>query len=246
MGQDHVRIFDTTLRDGEQAPGFSLRPSEKLPLARQLDALGVDIIEAGFPIASPADAEAVRTHCDRDPAAGDRLPGALPQGRPRARRLGDRAGRAGPHPHLHRHLGSAPAGQAADDARAVSRGGGRFGALRAAAHLRRGVLGRGRHAQRLRLPVPRDRGGHRRRRHHGQPARHRRLHHAGRDPRLLHAHPRRACPTPATWSSAPTATTTSGWPRPTRSRRCWAARVRSSARSTASASGPATPRSKRS
>jgi 2-isopropylmalate synthase len=61
MGQDQVRIFDTTLRDGEQAPGFSLRPSEKLALARQLDALGVDIIEAGFPIASPADAEAVRT-----------------------------------------------------------------------------------------------------------------------------------------------------------------------------------------
>jgi 2-isopropylmalate synthase len=61
MGIQHVRIFDTTLRDGEQAPGFSLRPAEKLKLARQLDALGVDIIEAGFPIASPADAEAVRT-----------------------------------------------------------------------------------------------------------------------------------------------------------------------------------------
>jgi 2-isopropylmalate synthase len=58
--QNRVRIFDTTLRDGEQAPGFSLRPSEKLQLARQLDLLGVDIIEAGFPIASPADAEAVR------------------------------------------------------------------------------------------------------------------------------------------------------------------------------------------
>ena len=53
MADDHVRIFDTTLRDGEQAPGFSLRPAEKLQLARQLDALGVDIIEAGFPIASP-------------------------------------------------------------------------------------------------------------------------------------------------------------------------------------------------
>jgi 2-isopropylmalate synthase len=57
---EHVRIFDTTLRDGEQAPGFSLRPAEKVQLARQIDALGVDIIEAGFPIASPADAEAVR------------------------------------------------------------------------------------------------------------------------------------------------------------------------------------------
>jgi 2-isopropylmalate synthase len=60
MAQPRVLIFDTTLRDGEQAPGFSLRPAEKLQLARQLDALGVDIIEAGFPIASPADAEAVR------------------------------------------------------------------------------------------------------------------------------------------------------------------------------------------
>ena len=56
---EQVRIFDTTLRDGEQSPGFSLRVSEKLLLARQLDLLGVDIIEAGFPIASPADAESV-------------------------------------------------------------------------------------------------------------------------------------------------------------------------------------------
>jgi len=60
MEQQRVLIFDTTLRDGEQAPGFSLRTAEKLQLAVQLDALGVDIIEAGFPIASPADAEAVR------------------------------------------------------------------------------------------------------------------------------------------------------------------------------------------
>ena len=58
--ENQVRIFDTTLRDGEQAPGFSLRTEEKLQLARQLDALGADIIEAGFPIASPAEAEAVR------------------------------------------------------------------------------------------------------------------------------------------------------------------------------------------
>src|ERR671915_1480233 len=60
MGQEQVRIFDTTLRDGEQAPGFSLRPAEKLLLARQLELRGVDIIGAVFPIASPADAEAVR------------------------------------------------------------------------------------------------------------------------------------------------------------------------------------------
>src|SRR5436305_2268148 len=59
MTSERVQIFDTTLRDGEQAPGFSLRVEEKLQLARQLDALGADVIEAGFPIASPADAEAV-------------------------------------------------------------------------------------------------------------------------------------------------------------------------------------------
>ena len=55
-----IRIFDTTLRDGEQAPGFSMRPEEKLRLARHLEALGVDIVEAGFPIASQGDFEGVR------------------------------------------------------------------------------------------------------------------------------------------------------------------------------------------
>lgn len=60
MTADRLTIFDTTLRDGEQAPGFSLRIDEKLQMARQLDALGVDVIEAGFPIASEDDAESVR------------------------------------------------------------------------------------------------------------------------------------------------------------------------------------------
>ena len=55
-----IRIFDTSLRDGEQAPGFSMTPPEKVRMARQLDALGVDIIEAGFPIASEGDFAAVR------------------------------------------------------------------------------------------------------------------------------------------------------------------------------------------
>src|SRR3954452_5906789 len=61
MSHDSSRIvvFDTTLRDGEQAPGFSMDVPAKVTMAHALDALGVDIIEAGFPIASPADAEAV-------------------------------------------------------------------------------------------------------------------------------------------------------------------------------------------
>lgn len=60
MNNNYVRIFDTTLRDGEQSPGASLTSAEKLEIARQLARLGVDIIEAGFPAASPDDLEAVR------------------------------------------------------------------------------------------------------------------------------------------------------------------------------------------
>lgn len=57
---ERVIIFDTTLRDGEQAPGATLNIDEKLEIARQLERLGIDVIEAGFPIASPGDFEAVR------------------------------------------------------------------------------------------------------------------------------------------------------------------------------------------
>lgn len=60
MTNEKLIIFDTTLRDGEQSPGFSMNTKEKLQLAKQLEILGVDIIEAGFPIASADDAHAVR------------------------------------------------------------------------------------------------------------------------------------------------------------------------------------------
>lgn len=57
---DKVIIFDTTLRDGEQAAGANLNVQEKLRIAKQLDKLGVDVIEAGFPVSSPSDFEADR------------------------------------------------------------------------------------------------------------------------------------------------------------------------------------------
>jgi len=76
---DRVRIFDTTLRDGEQAPGFSMNTGEKLRLARQLEDLGVDVIEAGFPIASKGDFEAVR-------AVAREIRGSTVAGLARARR----------------------------------------------------------------------------------------------------------------------------------------------------------------
>ena len=60
VSMERIHIFDTTLRDGEQSPGFSMNREEKLRLAHQIEELGVDIIEAGFPIASPGDLEAVR------------------------------------------------------------------------------------------------------------------------------------------------------------------------------------------
>ena len=59
MAEGKVHIFDTTLRDGEQVPGCKLNTKEKLELALQLEELGVDIIEAGFPISSPGDFKSV-------------------------------------------------------------------------------------------------------------------------------------------------------------------------------------------
>ena len=60
MSNDRVLVFDTTLRDGQQSPGCSMNVHEKLRMAFQLQQLGVDIIEAGFPVASDGDFEAVK------------------------------------------------------------------------------------------------------------------------------------------------------------------------------------------
>jgi len=58
--ENKIIIFDTTLRDGEQSPGASLNTTQKIEIARQLAKLNVDVIEAGFPISSPGDFEAVK------------------------------------------------------------------------------------------------------------------------------------------------------------------------------------------
>jgi 2-isopropylmalate synthase len=64
MSAARITIFDTTLRDGEQSPGCSMTPAEKIKMARQLQKLGVDIIEAGFPIASPGELDSVKAVAD--------------------------------------------------------------------------------------------------------------------------------------------------------------------------------------
>ena len=66
MSDKHVKIFDTTLRDGEQAPGCSMTLGEKLRVAKALSELNVDIIEAGFPAASPGDFESVKSIAERN------------------------------------------------------------------------------------------------------------------------------------------------------------------------------------
>ena len=65
IAEDRIIIFDTTLRDGEQSPGFSMNLQEKLRMAEALAELGVDVIEAGFPIASPGDFDSVRLIAER-------------------------------------------------------------------------------------------------------------------------------------------------------------------------------------
>ena len=67
-------IFDTTLRDGEQVPGCQLNTVEKIEVAKQLEALGVDVIEAGFPISSPGDFKSsyLANHLRSDKSRGKR------------------------------------------------------------------------------------------------------------------------------------------------------------------------------
>src|SRR5512139_1265510 len=79
MSIDHVRIFDTTLRDGEQCPGATMTSAEKLEVAQALSRLGVDVIEAGFPAASPDDLEAVRRIAE---TVGRTVPEGRPQKEP--------------------------------------------------------------------------------------------------------------------------------------------------------------------
>src|SRR5258708_39539091 len=86
---DRVRIFDTTLRDGEQSPGAAMTHEEKIEVAMLLDEMGIDIIEAGFPVSSNGDFEAVSAIAGRGEnsvvsgLAGGGLKGNSPRGEAR-------------------------------------------------------------------------------------------------------------------------------------------------------------------
>ena len=111
-----IAIFDTTLRDGEQAPGCSMNLGEKLEVACQLERLGVDVIEAGFPIASPGDLASVREIARQ--VRGCAIAGlarAVEQDIDAAWEALKRRGAAA-HPYLHRHLAAAHGVQASHEA----------------------------------------------------------------------------------------------------------------------------------
>ena len=112
---NRVRIFDTTLRDGEQSPGASMNMAEKLEMARALAALGVDIIEAGFPIASVGRLRGGARHRHRGRRLVGLRPGPVQRPRHRPRLGGDPVRPVAADPRLPRHLGHPPRAQAADD-----------------------------------------------------------------------------------------------------------------------------------
>ena len=99
----NIKIFDTTLRDGEQSPGASMNLAEKLEVAHALHDLGVDVIEAGFPIASPGDFEAVQADRPPGPRADHLRPGPLQRRRHRPRLGGPARRRPAAHPRLPGH-----------------------------------------------------------------------------------------------------------------------------------------------
>ena len=214
-----LTIFDTTLRDGEQAPGFSMRTDEKLKMARQLAALGADVIEAGFPIASDADAESVRmisTHV-RGPVIA-----ALARCHPADI---DRAGWAlDPAPRRRIHVFIATSDLHLERKLRMSRDACLDAAVAAIHRARRyadDVQFSAEDATRsdTGLPVP----GHRRsdfgRLHDDQPAGHGRLFHSGRNRAVSSRRSSSGCRTRGTRRSARTVTTTSGSPSRTPLRR---------------------------
>ena len=115
--QDRLIIFDTTLRDGEQAPGIALSPDEKVAIAHQLAKLRVDVIEAGFAASSPGDFEGRVSNFRRGRGPSHRNAGPHPPRRHRQSRRCNPPCRTCPHPRVHIDLADTYGKHAPDDAR---------------------------------------------------------------------------------------------------------------------------------
>jgi 2-isopropylmalate synthase len=126
LADDRIIIFDTTLRDGEQSPGFSMNIQEKIRMAEALTDLGIDVMEAGFPIASPGDYESVKAIAE---SVGQRedspvICGLARSGREDITRAAD-AVRSAKRKRIHSFISTSAAHeiQAADGARRSAAGG---------------------------------------------------------------------------------------------------------------------------
>ena len=178
MQRDRVLVFDTSLRDGEQAPGCSMNGDEKLLFAKKLQVLGVDIIEAGFPVASAGDAEAVRRIATE--VQGPVI-AALARCVEKDIAVAWEAVSRSMRPRIHTFLATSDIHLAfklkigRDEALNQAPQDGRLCPL---ALYRRRILARGRNPVGRRLPVRSIAGGSRFRRDHAEHSRHRRLHHA--------------------------------------------------------------------
>ena len=165
---DKLIIFDTTLRDGEQSPGASMTRGEKMRIARALEKLRVDVIEAGFPIASGGDFEAVRSVAEiiKDSTVCALARTGYPDVDAAAQAL--KPATLCPHPYVYRHFAHTYGAQVDDAAGRGGRGRGKGGKKGKKIYRRRRVFTGGCGSLRARFPVPDHRGGHRRRRHYHQ------------------------------------------------------------------------------
>ena len=177
--KDRVVIFDTTLRDGEQSPGASMTLPEKMQVAELLDEMGVDIIEAGFPIAVQRRLRVGAGNRQGDQARRGLRPGARRQQGYRPRGGGARPRQAQAHPYLHLDQPAPHEVQAQHGAGGGLRGGDLVGDAGAQPHRRRRMVAGRRHAHGTRFPLPHGRSGDQGRRHDDQHPRHGRLHRAG-------------------------------------------------------------------
>jgi len=189
-GKDRVVIFDTTLRDGEQCPGATMSFEEKLEVAEMLDTMGVDVIEAGFPISSEGDFQAVHEIAKR---AKNAVIAGLSRAHPKDIDRCAEAVKPARRGRVHtgdRHLAAAHCVSSSHDPGTGDRDLDCQRHRCAQPDRRRRMVGRGRHPQRDGIFVPDRRGGDQGRRHHRQYSRHRRLYRAG-GIYQLHAYPDR-------------------------------------------------------
>ena len=140
IDKNRVIVFDTTLRDGEQCPGATMNPREKLEIAHQLARLGVDVIEAGFPISSVGDFESVRTIASE--VQGPTICGLARAVEKDITRAGEALtpGSQSPHPCLHRHQQDPPGEKAPQEQGRRDQDGGGVDPARPHIYPRRGVF----------------------------------------------------------------------------------------------------------